>query len=99
MERLPYLRMKAAELRATLGWLKTQVSALRTSVPAHLAVVERLETELRRAHSELSYLDTLIVVAHPTLLPYAFPKLHTLELLISRVGVTYLPALQHQGPG
>lgn len=91
--------MKAAELRATLDWLETEVSALRTTAPAHPAVIERLGTELHRARAELSYLDTLIAIGHPTLLPYAFPKLHTLEFLTSRVGVTYLPALQHQGPG
>lgn len=90
--------MKAAELRATLGWLDTAVASLHEAALRHPAVLDRLETDLHRARAHLSDLDNLVGIGHPALVPHAFPILHTLELITNRVGVTYLPALQHQGP-
>jgi hypothetical protein len=90
--------MKAAEMRAALEWLDAEVAALRAATPAHAAVIERLATELHQARVHLLNIDNIIRIGHPALVPHAFPILHTLVLITSRVGVTYLPALQHQGP-
>ena len=97
MDRVPFLRARAADARAQLTWLNGELAALRQVSPARAPLFERLTEELAIARARLSDLDTLISAAYPTLMSRAMETMHLLDARLSKVGVSYLAALQKEG--
>lgn len=102
MQRLPFLKAKATETRSLLNWLDDELNRLRTTLPEYSDVIEHLQDHVNGGRERLSRLDVLITAiegsADASLVPRAMTMVHLLEAISGLVAVTYLPALERQGP-
>jgi hypothetical protein len=99
VQRIPFLKSFSADTRAKVAWLEAEFSRLETQLPEHRLLIEQLRVVLAEARAKLSDLDLIIGIAHPNLMQFAMPIVHSLEYLAELVGTTYLPVLQRQGEG
>jgi hypothetical protein len=99
MQRIPFLKSFAADSRAKIEWLDAELTRYESERYEHRLLIGQLRTVLNEARAKLTYLDLIIAVAHPDLMPHAMPRVHTLQSRLDLVGTTYLPVLQRQGEG
>jgi hypothetical protein len=97
VDRLPFLRAKAADGELHLRWLKAELSSLRARAPSRLQIFDRLDAEVRGAEARLSDLKVVISAAHPTLMDRGIQCAHLLDAILNKVSVTYVGALRKEG--
>jgi len=97
VDRLPFLRAKAADGELHLKWLRGELASLRARAPSRVQLFDRLDAEVRGAQARLSDLRVVISAAHPTLIDRGVECAHLLDAILNKVSVTYVGALRKEG--